>query len=236
MTDFFRFPHTPHIAWLGQGEPRDDKVLSQKEAHALLAADVAVEEKMDGANLGLSLSPSGGLRIQNRGQYLQAPFSGQFARLPDWLALHSDALQAALAAHADVGLMLFGEWCAARHSLEYNLLPDWWLLFDVFERSTGRFWSSARRNALAADLGLVAVPTLYQGPVSLSGLKTMLDERPSRYRQGMLEGVVIRQENTDVCLARAKLVRPDFTQAITEHWSRRRVEWNRLGFSAHQLA
>ena len=28
------------------------KVLSQKEAHALLAADVAVEEKMDGANLG----------------------------------------------------------------------------------------------------------------------------------------------------------------------------------------
>ena len=39
----------------------------------------------------------------------------------------------------------------------------------------------------------------------------------SRYRQGMLEGVVIRRENTDVCLARAKLVRPDFTQAITEH-------------------
>ena len=83
---------------------------------------------------------AGELRIQNQGQYLNAPFSGQFARLPDWLALHGDALQAALAAHADVGLMLFGEWCAARRSLDTTLLPDWWLLFDVFERSTGRFW------------------------------------------------------------------------------------------------
>jgi ATP-dependent RNA circularization protein (DNA/RNA ligase family) len=236
MTDFFRFPHTPHIAWLGQGEPRDDKVLSPEEVNALLAAKVAVEEKVDGANLGFSLSPSGELRIQNRGQYLQAPFPGQFARLPDWLALHGDALQAALAAHADVGLILFGEWCAARHSLEYDLLPDWWLLFDVFERSTGRFWSSARRNALASSLGFVAVPTLYQGPVSLSGLKAMLETFPSRYRQGMLEGVVVRHENADVCLLRAKLVRPDFTQAITEHWSRRRVEWNRLGVAIQQLA
>ncbi|NLZ78249.1 MAG: DNA ligase, partial [Gammaproteobacteria bacterium] len=27
MSDFFRFPHTPHIDWLGEGMPRDDKVL-----------------------------------------------------------------------------------------------------------------------------------------------------------------------------------------------------------------
>jgi hypothetical protein len=31
------------------------------------------------------------------------------------------------------------------------------------------------------------------------------------------------------CAARAKLVQPAFTQAIGEHWSRRRIEWNRLG-------
>ncbi|MGV3590570.1 MAG: DNA ligase, partial [Gammaproteobacteria bacterium] len=28
MDEFFRFPHTPHIAWLGAGMPRDDKVLA----------------------------------------------------------------------------------------------------------------------------------------------------------------------------------------------------------------
>ncbi|WP_257945770.1 RNA ligase family protein, partial [Pseudomonas plecoglossicida] len=53
---------------------------------------------------------------------------------------------------------LFGEWCAARHSLDYGTLPDWFLLFDVYDRSTGRFWSTVRRDALAAEAGLATVP------------------------------------------------------------------------------
>ena len=109
MTDFFRFPHTPHIAWLAQGEPRDDKVLSPKEASELLNAEVVVEEKLDGANLGFSLSPEGELRAQNRGQYLHAPHGGQFARLPKWLLMHGDNLRESLAELAPEDLMLFGE-------------------------------------------------------------------------------------------------------------------------------
>jgi hypothetical protein len=43
MSTFFRFPHTPHLAWLGPGTPRDDKVLVPDEAAALLAGEVVVE-------------------------------------------------------------------------------------------------------------------------------------------------------------------------------------------------
>lgn len=234
MSDFFRFPSTAHIAWLAGGSPREDKVLSATEAQDFLSVEVSIEEKLDGANLGFSVAPDGTLRAQNRGQYLAHPHAGQFARLPDWLALHGDVVHTALALHADAGLMLFGEWCAARHSLDYTALPDWFLLFDVYERQSGRFWSSARRNALAAQCGLVTVPTLFRGQTTLVELQAMLDTVPSRYRRGTLEGVVIRQENADWCDARAKLVRPDFTQTIAEHWSRRRLEWNRLGWEADQ--
>ena len=80
MNDFFRFPHTPHLAWLGEGSPRDDKVLSPVEAAELLEAHVLVEEKLDGANLGFSIGPDGAVRAQNRGQYLIEPYGGQFAR------------------------------------------------------------------------------------------------------------------------------------------------------------
>ena len=45
---------------------------------------------------------------------------------------------------------------------------------------------------------------------------------------------MVRQETADWCQARVKLVRPDFTQTITEHWSRRRLEWNRLGWEGDQ--
>jgi hypothetical protein len=236
VTDFFRFPHTPHIAWLAKGEPRDDKVLSPTEATEFLNADVVVEEKLDGANLGFSLSPDGELRAQNRGQYLFAPHAGQFARLPDWLLLHGDRLRAALAPQASDGLMLFGEWCAARHSLSYDHLPDWFLLFDVYDRNQSRFWSTPRRNAVANTLGLATVPRLLKGRFTLPQLKDALNGQQSQFRQGALEGVVIRRESAEWCEARAKLVRPDFTQTIGEHWSRRRIEWNRLGRAGVQVS
>ena len=43
MSDFFRFPHTPHIAWLGDGMPRDDKVLNDAEIEAILTQSLRIE-------------------------------------------------------------------------------------------------------------------------------------------------------------------------------------------------
>lgn len=223
---FMRFPSTPHIAWLPtHNMPRDDKVLSPTEAQALLSGNVVVEEKLDGANLGLSLAPNWSLRAQNRGQYLIEPHAGQFSRLPAWMAQHEDGLRAVLRPQ----LILFGEWCAARHSLGYESLPDWFLLFDVYDRGSGLFWSTARRNALAMQAGLVAVPLVLSGRTTLAALKQVIMDTPSHYRAGLpLEGVVVRRESAEWCDARAKLVRPDFTQAIADHWRTRTIEHNRV--------
>ena len=124
--------------------------------------------------------------------------------------------------------MAFGEWCAARHSLDYPALPDWWLLFDVYDRAEGRFWSTCRRDAWAARHGFTVVPQLAAGHLDLARLKAMVSGTPSRFRDGPLEGVVLRQQSSDWLLARAKLVRPDFTQAIESHWRNRAIEWNQL--------
>ncbi|MHA5671465.1 RNA ligase family protein [Pseudomonas aeruginosa] len=224
MGEFFRFPHTPHLTWLGVEAPRDDKVLDPAEAKALLEGNVLVEEKLDGANLGLSLADEGQIRVQNRGQYLQDPHAGQFSRLPAWLAQHSEAIRGVLRPE----LLLFGEWCAARHSLDYAALPDWFLLFDVYDRSTGKFWSSTRRNALASKAGLKTVPKVFFGQTSVKELVGWVHSTASHYRNGPLEGLVIRRESADWCEARAKLVRADFTQAIDLHWRKRAIEWNRV--------
>lgn len=45
MTEFFRFPRTPHLAWLGEGQPRDDKVLAPAEANELLGGQVVVGKR-----------------------------------------------------------------------------------------------------------------------------------------------------------------------------------------------
>jgi ATP-dependent RNA circularization protein (DNA/RNA ligase family) len=222
--NFFRFPHTPHVAWLGEGMPRDDKVLAPHEVKALLSGSVQVEEKLDGANLGISLGPDGKLRAQNRGQYLIEPYAGQFSRLSAWLAQH----QWVLIEKLDNDLILFGEWCAARHSLDYAALPDWFVLFDVYDRSQQRFWSGKRRNALASSMGLVTVPSLFAGRASLNDLEQLLKSSISHYRAGPPEGLVIRQESENWCEGRAKLVRAEFTQTISDHWRSRAIEWNRV--------
>lgn len=224
MSAFFRFPHTPHLAWLGEGQPRDDKVLSAVEASALLKGSVVVEEKLDGANLGLSLGPDGIVRVQNRGQYLAKPFSGQFARLASWLPPLENTLIETLGEN----LILFGEWCAARHSLDYSRLPDWFLAFDVYDRAESRFWSTSRRDKLASQIAVSTAPKIHAGPANMAELKKLVLTESSHFRSGALEGIVIRKESSEWLESRAKLVHPNFTQAITEHWSRRGLHWNRI--------
>lgn len=227
MTEFFRFPQTPHLAWLAEGgTPRDDKQLSLEEVASILSAEVVVEEKLDGANLGFSLHPDGIIQAQNRGTYLQEPYDGQFQRLERWLAVHGDRIFDALTED----LIFFGEWCAAKHSLDYPCLPDWWLMFDVYDRKQQKFWSTRRRNELAAQIGVSTVPCLMKAQLTLEDLKEYVANGKSRYRDGALEGVVVRHEDADWLLARGKLVRADFTQAIEGHWRSRAIEWNRVQF------
>jgi|TARA_B100001057_G_scaffold458808_1_gene508425 ATP-dependent RNA circularization protein (DNA/RNA ligase family) len=221
---FFRFPQTPHVTWLGTDSPREDKVLSKGEVADLLSSEVLVEEKLDGANLGISIDSNFELQVQNRGQYLRTPFTGQFSRLNGWLGQHSFRLIDNLRP----GQILFGEWCAARHSMDYTSLPDWFLLFDVYDLQKKKFWSSHRRNSFASKLGLKVVPNLYQGKIELNQLVELLANSESHYRAGPPEGIIIRKQSDQWCEARAKLVRASFSQSIEDHWRSRLIEWNEL--------
>lgn len=226
MNDLFRFPHTPHLAWLGSVKPRDDKVLSIKEADSILKDKVIIEEKLDGANLGFSIAENGTLRQQNRGQFLYPPFNGQFERLKQWLTRNEDALFDGL----DRGLIVFGEWCAARHSLDYVDLPDWWMLFDIYDCIEEKFWSTCRRNEWAQKFGFNVVPCLSYGNKNKTEIVNRLKVEKSHFRDGPMEGVVIRNESDMWLNSRAKLVRADFSQAIDKHWRKKMIEWNRLKF------
>jgi hypothetical protein len=223
VTDFFRFPRTPHLTWLGAGEARDDKVLSVQEANELLSGEVLVEEKVDGANVGVSVSDTGVLRAQNRGAYLdRQTCHPQFKPLFRWLEAHQHDLAGVLGPD----LILFGEWCYAVHSVRYTKLPDWFLAFDVYDRQRGEFWSSTRRNALTDPIGIARVPAIAQGRFSMADIVAMPGD--SRVSTGPAEGVYIRREDSSRLLARAKLVRPEFVQQIDTHWSSRALQTNAL--------
>lgn len=223
MTEFVKFPSTPHLAWLSTAQFRKDKVLSPTEVDAILTSDVTVEEKLDGANIGFGVAGSGELAIQNRGTILGPNSHAQFAPLWNWLATRRADLTAALGSR----LVLFGEWCFARHSCYYDRLPDWFLAFDVYDHDELAFWSVVRRDGLCEKLGLHRVPRIASGRFSQQQLVRLL-ERQSAFGPERVEGLYVRADQGPHLRARAKLVRPEFTQSIGAHWKSRRLELNRL--------
>ncbi|MCY4541315.1 MAG: RNA ligase family protein [Rhodobacteraceae bacterium] len=222
---FVKFPSTPHLVVLPGATVREDKVLTASKRLAFLDREITLEEKVDGANLGISFDSNGNLQAQNRGEYLRHPYSGQWRTLYDWLIPREDALFDALIDR----YILFGEWCYARHSVSYSRLPDWFLGFDVYDRQLERFLSVAGRDAFCSKLGIVQVPVIARGRYSLT---TIIDHlRGSTYTNRPAEGLYLRSDSGGLLVQRAKIVCPEFMQSVVDHWSKSAIKPNRLALS-----
>ena len=220
--DFFKFPSTPHLAVLGDIKIRDDKVMPESERNRFLGNEMVVEEKIDGANLGISFDGKGNIRIQNRGSYLVLPASGQWKKLSDWVDPRTDSLFETLTDR----FILFGEWCYAQHSVSYDRLPDWFLGYDIFDKNYQKFLSCLNRDRFFERLDISQAPVLAHGHFSFSELKQFLSH--SRFGKDPAEGVYLRIDQGEWLAQRAKLVRPAFIQSMGKHWSRSGLKTNRL--------
>lgn len=221
--DFFKFPSTPHLALLGNVKVRDDKVMTESERNRFIRDELVVEEKVDGANLGISFDSNGNIRAQNRGSYMDLPNTGQWKKLSEWLNPRTDVFFEQLMDR----FILFGEWCYAQHSVIYDRLPDWFLGFDIFDKKNAKFFSCSRRDEVFRVLGVFQVPLVGRGHFSSSGLQRLLSQ--SRLSSEPSEGLYLRVDHGDWLANRAKLVRPAFIQSVEQHWSRSGIKSNRLG-------
>lgn len=224
MYSFFRFPSTPHLAWLSPSEPREDKVLSETERRDFLSCILTVEEKIDGANVGISFCEKGELKAQNRGNYIDSGGQNhpQFNNLWPWIYERQHLFQA----HLPKECIIFGEWTALKHSQFYTNLPDWFIGFDVYDRDVNRFYSVVKRNLLFEKLEITPVAKILAGKVSQEKVVSLLNTLKSVYGNPQVEGLYLRIDDGAWLDRRAKLVRPDFVQAIGVHWKKQRLVQN----------
>jgi hypothetical protein len=220
--DFFKFPTTPHLTLPGAFDIREDKVMSESQRNEFLGNDLIVEEKVDGANLGISFDSDGNSRIQNRGSYLSLPGEGQWKKLGDWLTSRTDIFFERLTDR----YIFFGEWCYARHSVFYDRLPDWFLGFDLYDKQVGRFLSAGRRDDFLQSMPIAQVPTIAQGRFDFMDLEKLLSH--SKIGDQPAEGIYLRFDQGGWLAQRAKLVQPSFIQSMEGHWSRSIIKPNRL--------
>ncbi|KAL7269819.1 hypothetical protein RUND412_007490, partial [Rhizina undulata] len=194
---------------------------------------IHISEKLDGANLGLSLSSTipPQILVQNRSHYITPSAHPQFSKLSPWLSKNSPALHSIL--NTDPVLseryVLYGEWLTAVHSVVYSSLPDWFLAFDIYDRLHDQFLTRREVEARLDGSGIGMVPAIYTGV--FRGEEQLLKclERKSRFGEGRLEGIVVRFEDLGRGGGeRGKIVRGDFIEDPERHWGKEDLRWNSL--------
>jgi len=220
---FFKFPRTRHVLNTGgTAVTRDDLVMDNADAAAFFDGKTVViaEEKVDGANLGLSLNANYEIQAQNRSHFVNFESHPQFRPLSGWIEEHSWALCQLLKPEDEV---LFGEWCYAKHSVAYTTLPGYFVAFDIYNKRTGKFASVSERNRRLEGLDIPIVRCLAERPFNNKDDLLQLLETKSAYGTGFVEGAYLRIDSDDGNVRRGKIVRPDFIQGITEHWMSKEV-------------
>ena len=220
----YKFPRTHHVLNTGgSAVTRDDLVMSGEDAGRFYdgRAVVVAEEKVDGANLGFSLTKDYEVLAQNRSHFVNSKTHTQFRALDSWVAEHSWALCQLLEPEVEV---LFGEWVAIRHSVAYTKLPGLFIAFDIYNKRTKTFASAAERNRRLAGLEIPIVRELACRPFGSQGELLALLEMQSAYADGFVEGAYLRidgaaEEGGATNVHRGKIVRPDFIQGCADgHW------------------
>uniref|UniRef100_A0A6V1RHC4 Uncharacterized protein n=1 Tax=Heterosigma akashiwo TaxID=2829 RepID=A0A6V1RHC4_HETAK len=235
-----KFPRTHHAVNLGAAT-RDDRVLPEGDLRALLAAGggggrtLVVEEKLDGANMGLSIGRDGAVRAQNRSHFVTSGYHAQFKPLDKWLQQHTGDLWDVLQPEEHPErYILYGEWLHATHSVKYTRLPGWFVAFDLYDRRAEKFLGRGELARRLRGTRLPLAPLVHEGPLDLGGeapaaFLRRLAHGPSAVTDGRREGVVLKVLGPDGRLeARAKVVREDFI-AGNERWDRAaKLEVNQL--------
>eukprot|EP01121_Diplochlamys_sp_Union-15-3_P022909 TRINITY_DN989_c0_g1_i3.p1 TRINITY_DN989_c0_g1~~TRINITY_DN989_c0_g1_i3.p1 ORF type:complete len:138 (-),score=16.13 TRINITY_DN989_c0_g1_i3:28-441(-) len=127
-------------------------------------------------------------------------------------------------------IILFGEWCYQKHSIHYTNLPDYFLAFDIYDKSVGKFLSVNERNRLLEGSGIHTVRKIAEGKFSKEKLLEFIDTE-SKYREGKVEGIYVRIDEGKYNKLRGKIVRPDFVQGIDVHFTKQKFVKNVVRYS-----
>ena len=193
------------------GGTNDDKRAASCDK--LIDVPLIITEKMDGSNT--SLEADGCFARTHAGAPTHKSFDGL------------KALHAAIKHKIPGNYQLFGEWCFAKHSIEYAELPGYFLLFNVREMNEEipNMWLSWESVELwAEEVGVPTVPVLFKGSVhSEKELKELVESlmiQPS-VCGGIREGVVARMADEffdiDFSSYVMKCVRANHVQT-DDHW------------------
>lgn len=251
--NIIKYPRTPHLQ--GSRLQPGDEDLSQRPFSDIVGKNIVLEEKIDGANSAISFTEKGELRLQSRGHFLTGGYRERhYDLLKQWAIVQQNKLYEVLG----VRYIMYGEWMYAKHSIYYDMLPHYFMEFDVLDRETNKFLDTPSRHELLKNLPVCHVPVLASGKFNnldevlkyLGDSKYISENHIKHLREDAeklgldadqicretdasrtMEGIYIKIEENGEVVDRMKYVRNTFLQTVEQsqiNWLDRPIIPNRI--------
>ncbi len=232
------FPRTKHLPY-DPNASSGDLIATLEEAETIFSLPVNIEEKIDGASVGICLHPELGLIIRNRdhvlrkGYYKETGAKEQFRSIWNWYYENEDKFKTLnqLGSYA-----VYGEWCIAQHGVFYNRLPDWFVAYDLYDYELKKFISPTNARFILEGLKF-ATPYKYK----LDDFKKYSKERIIDYLKYLTripgawsnstetttneaEGIYLKTYDEKFVINRFKMVNPTFVRGAL--WNSEKIKKN----------
>ena len=206
--NYFKYPRTMHLPW-SPGSTNDDKIL--RDTAVFTGKNIVITEKMDGENTNLYSDKIHARSIDSNDHPSRS-----------WVK----SLWGSIKHEIPTGWRICGENLYAKHSISYNSLPTYFMVFSV--------WNDANECLSWKDtvdicnmLNLQTVPVIAELTFDEMFLRTL----PNTLNKESQEGFVIRNSEAfhfdDFSKNVAKWVRKEHVQT-DEHWMYQKVVPNKL--------
>lgn len=196
---------------------------------------IVVTEKIDGSNCSLQFI-NFNLVIQTRKTILTGGEAEKpFSLLKAWCSRFSSELFELL----NHRYILYGEWMNAKHTIFYDMLPHYFLAFDIYDKERNQFLSTKKQLQILQEFPFIKrVEILFTGKLEkfeqltnlLGILKFISTNNVENLKKACklanynfetalketdlsknMEGLYIKVEDEDKVLTRCNFVRKDFT-------------------------
>ena len=226
-----KYPRTKHLPFEANAS-RDDLIASEKECEILFKSDNIVwESKNDGANVGIRWENENPIirnrnHILNKGYLKDTPAKKQFRPLWNWAYdnyKNFKKLEETLGFTPSV----YGEWLYATHGIEYDVLPSYFIAYDIYDAEKGYFIASNKTREVLLNCGFHIPVLIHQGKIkSYKDLVDFRDRKSEYSTKDMIEGVYVKVYDEEKVINRFKIVRNDFI--CGEHWTKDCLKKNKL--------
>jgi len=209
--NYVKYPRTLHLPWSGHIST-DDKMLDSTDHFA--GKQIIISEKLDGENTSLYSDKIHARSLDSRHHDSR-----------NWVK----KFHGGICSEIPYAYRLCGENLYAKHSIFYDRLPSYFLLFSIWnDRNECLSWQETLD--WADLLGIKTVPVLYEGIWDEQAVKACWTG-VSKYGPEQ-EGYVIRLADRfsydDFGQSVGKYVRPDHI-TTDEHWMTSEIQPNLLG-------